>query len=108
MKKTPEFMTQEQRDCTALLKLGEDGVWFCPKCGLRVLPPEPEEMLLAHARREGAALETLKQAFARIESLKLLLVRAADALEAKDIDYRKRLQLILDLRKAAQSEPMSQ
>jgi ribosomal protein L37AE/L43A len=33
-------MTPEQSKCTALLKLGDDGIWFCPKCGLRVALPK--------------------------------------------------------------------
>jgi len=33
-------MTRAQEECTELLKLGDDGVWFCPKCGLRVSLPK--------------------------------------------------------------------
>jgi hypothetical protein len=34
-------MTREQSECSALLKLGDDGVWFCPECGLRISLPAP-------------------------------------------------------------------
>jgi uncharacterized protein YbbK (DUF523 family) len=34
-------MSPEQSKCTATLKLGEDGVWFCPECGLRLELPRP-------------------------------------------------------------------
>jgi hypothetical protein len=34
-------MTPQQSTCTAQLKLGEDGVWFCPQCGLRLELPPP-------------------------------------------------------------------
>ena len=34
-------MTPQQSICSALLKLGEDGVWFCPECGLRLELPPP-------------------------------------------------------------------
>jgi predicted RNA-binding Zn-ribbon protein involved in translation (DUF1610 family) len=35
-----KLMSPEQSKCTELLKLGEDGVWFCPKCGLRISLPK--------------------------------------------------------------------
>jgi len=37
-----ESLRQAQDECTELLKLGPDGVWFCPKCGLKLsLPLKP-------------------------------------------------------------------
>lgn len=41
-------MTQKQSECIALLQLGEDGVWFCPKCGFKLILPKP-------TRRRNAA-----------------------------------------------------
>jgi len=51
-------MTPEQSECTALLKLGDDGVWYCPKCGLKLLlplkPPWPG------SRRNGPRLSSVE------------------------------------------------
>jgi hypothetical protein len=63
-------MTREQSECSALLKLGDDGVWFCPECGLRISLPAPRRGRRAKRPEVTGECCSRLSARARVEGLR--------------------------------------